>query len=196
MPAIRQIRISFPAPTPRRHPRPHRSSPTTYADQSPHAPRRLIDSAASQRKGHSSCEALGPPQLGLEVGSAIRAADGGGPGRVTLSGPGRVARADAVPGARIGMWDPAPSILGIQDPLLGEVVASAGDVRHVPTRDQQRIGAKADPAVAADVLSPSGSSGRRARTPCADQQVTFLAPLRTHPSRPRANGAYLPEEHG
>src|SRR5262249_32755346 len=153
--------------------------------------RRLIGSAASRHSRDTRLvRHLAPPQLGLEAGSAIRAADGGSPGRVALSGPGRTTRADAGPGARIGMRDPAPSILGIQAPLLGEVIASAGDVRHVPARDQQRIGAKADPAVAADVLSPSGNPGRSARTPRTDQQVTFLAPFRAHPSRPRANGAY------
>src|ERR1700733_578215 len=98
------------------------------------------------------------------------------------------------------MWDPAPSLLRVQDPLLGEVIASAGDVSHVPTRDQQRIGAEADPPVTAHVLSPCGSPGRSAGTSRADQQVTFLAPFRAHPSRPRTGGGYLTahlaEDHG
>ena len=93
------------------------------------------------------------------------------------------------------MSDPAPSVLGVQHPFLGEVIACAGDVCHVPARDQERIRAKADPPVAAHVRSPCTGTRSIAGTVLPDEKVALLAPFSAHPMRPWANGGYSQFTH-
>lgn len=82
------------------------------------------------------------------------------------------------------MGNPAPALAGIQHVLLGYMSARAGDVRHVAAGDQQRVRTEADPPVGAHVPGSSRSPDQIACTAGTDQQVTFLAPLRTHLPRP------------
>ena len=72
---------------------------------------------------HQDQRTAQPLGLDPKVGRAARAMDRSSPGGIAFSRLGRGIGADASPGARIGMRDPAPAIPGIEDPLLGEVIA-------------------------------------------------------------------------
>src|SRR5205823_5911412 len=59
------------------------------------------------------------------------------------------------PQSGVGVFDPTPAVLGVQDVSLGDVVAGAGDVGHVPAGDQQGVRGKLRPLAGTRVRAGS-----------------------------------------